>query len=139
MSNVLIAVATMILGFIMATYGAYTGYHSLSRSQAVMRVQSALERQLVYIRASQEDLGRVPAASDLVMNRITGESRFGLVYSYAASGGSGYLCVRSEPEGYIVEALELIAEQRRGAYFGSTCNTSGGASASSVSLTIRID
>lgn len=139
MSNILIAVATMIIGFVLTTYGAYAGYYSLSRSTTVMRVQSSLERQLVYIDAAEQDLGRVPAPDDLVMSRITGESRFGLDYSYTKPGAVGLLCVQSARNDYTAEALEIVAEQRPGALYGSTCNTSSGPSASSVSLTVRID
>lgn len=139
MGNILIAVATMVIGFILTTYGAYAGYHSVSRSKTVSHVQSSFERQLIYIDMARQDLGRMPSASDLVMNRITSANRDGLTFSYQLAGSTGVLCVVNPATDYVIEGLQQVAALRPGAMFGSTCNTNGGPSATSVSVTIRIN
>jgi hypothetical protein len=138
MSNVLIALATLIIGFILVTFGAYHGYHSAQRTHYANIVNRAMERQLVYVDMTKEDLGRVPAVADLVANRFTKENRNGVVFTYGVGSGYGYVCARSERKSFIDEAFQRVRDQWPNARLGGDCDTNTGPSSTHVSVTVRI-
>lgn len=139
MANILIAVATLIIGFILAGYGAYNGYFATKRSEYTMRVSSAFEHILTDVIQLRNDMGEVPPVAYVAASRIQQHNFKGITYSYSTSGGQGYVCALSSRNDFVDAAFQAVAEQRSGALLGSTCNTSGGPSASSVSVTVRIN
>src|SRR3546814_4229875 len=82
MANILIAIVTLAIGFLLVSYGAYSNYYSTQRTFVASVVGRALERQMIYIDMSKSDLGRFPSVSDLDSNRFTKENRDGIVFTY---------------------------------------------------------
>jgi hypothetical protein len=139
MANILIAIVTLAIGFLLVSYGAYSSYHSTQRTFVSSVVGRALERQMIYIDMSKSDLGRFPSASDLDANRFTKENRDGIEFTYGSTGTYGYLCARAERRrSWIDEGFQRAREQWPNALYGGDCNTNSGPGATHVSVTIRI-
>ncbi|AXK44117.1 hypothetical protein [Erythrobacter aureus] len=144
MSNVLIAIATLTVGFILATYGAYTSYYSLKRAEYFDRVSTGFELAVVYVTEMEQDLGRVPVAADLDPARFADLEGHGIVYRYgSAVGWNGkpyvWVCARAPvKQPYIEEAFQKVADQRTGTLFGPNCQNWTGSGAS-VAITYRLN
>lgn len=139
MANILIAIVTLAIGFLLVSYGAYSNYYSTQRTFVASVVGRALERQMIYIDMSKSDLGRFPSVSDLDSNRFTKENRDGIVFTYGTTGSYGFLCARAElRRGWIDEGFQRARDQWPNALYGDDCNTNSGPGATHVSVTIRI-
>ena len=139
MANILIAIVSLAIGFLLVSYGAYSSYHSTQRTFVTSVVARALERQMIYVDMSKSDLGRIPSAGDLDLSRFTKENRDGIIFSYGNSGSFGYVCARSERRrGWIEEGFQRARDQWPNALYGGDCNTNSGPNSTHVSVTIRI-
>src|SRR3546814_10023067 len=105
MANILIAIVTLAIGFLLVSYGAYSNYYSTQRTFVASVVGRALERQMIYIDMSKSDLGRFPSVSDLDSNRFTKENRDGIVFTYGTTGSYG----RSEEHTSELQSLMRIS------------------------------
>lgn len=140
MANVLIAIVTLAIGFLLVSYGAYTNYHSTKRTFVSTVVSRALERQMIYIDMSKDDLGRYPSVSDLDPSRFVNENRDGVVFSYGTTGSYGFLCARApRTKDWVDEGFERAREQWPNALLGGDCDTNTGPNSTHVSITIRIN
>jgi hypothetical protein len=138
MANVIIALATLAIGFILATYGAYNSYHSAKRTEYATRVTASFNRLSGYIGLTMEDLGRRPTAAEVVASRFTDESGNGLTYTYGATGSHFWVCARAARSDWMIEAFEKVQNSRQGVVIGDACDSATGAGASNVSVTMRI-
>jgi hypothetical protein len=139
MANILIAMITLIIGFILVSYGAYSNYYAAKRTFVSTAVSNALERQLIYVDMSKSDLGRFPSVSDMDSNRFSKENRDGVVYSYGTTGSYGYICARApRTQSWVDEGFERARGQWPNALYGGDCDTNTGPSSTHVSVTIRI-
>jgi hypothetical protein len=139
MANILIAIVTLAIGFLLVSYGAYSSYHSTQRTFVASVVGRALERNMIYVDMSKSDLGRYPSAADLDASRFSKENRDGIVFSYGTTGSYGYVCARAErSRAWVDEGFQRARDQWPNALYGGDCNTNSGPNSTHVSVTIRI-
>lgn len=140
MAQVLIAVATLMMTFVLATIGAYTGYYSVKRTEYVTKVNGSMSRLLSYTAMTAEDLQRLPKASDMAVSRFSRESGDNLTYSYGDGVGYFWICASSPYVDYRKEAFERVQALRPAdtVIGDATCDSAGGPSATNMTLTMRV-
>lgn len=143
MGNVLIAIATLTVGFILATYGAYTGYYSLKRAEYYERVSTGFELVLVHAVERREELGRAPKVADLDAGVFARQEGHGIIYRYGEGGvaPNNYLwvCARAPTtQPYIEEAFAKVRDQRAGTRLGGNCLHDSGPDGTTVSVSYLV-
>src|SRR3546814_4693373 len=124
MANILIAIVTLAIGFLLVSYGAYSNYYSTQRTFVASVVGRALERQMIYIDMSKSGLCRFPSVSDLDSNRFTKANRAGIVFTSGTPGSYGLLCALAElRRGWIDDRFQRARHQWPNAFYGDDCNT----------------
>ena len=138
MANIIIALATLIIGFVLVSFGAYSSYYAAQRAQVATVVNRALERQLIYVDMVKSDLNTVPTVTQVDASKFSDEDRSGIQFSYGVNGSYGYVCARSPAHEYAVEAFERVAAQWRNAVYGGACDSGGGPAGGFVSVSVRV-
>lgn len=139
MLNLLISIATIFIGTLVALYGAYGDYRSIKRSQRVEVVDRALSRQLSYVYSVRDDIGRVPDAATLSSAMFSRENVADVQFSYVKTASYGYVCAAAPATEVNVEAFKKVSDAYDGSFYGSSCNSSGGPANGVVAITVRIN
>ncbi|QAY80149.1 hypothetical protein [Sphingosinicella sp. BN140058] len=138
MGNIIVSLLTLMMTLAMMSFGAYSSFYAAQRAKVSTVVGRTLERQLIYLAMTREDLGRVPTAGEVLPARISGEDGGDISYFYGTGAGYGYVCARTERRGWREEAFQRVRDQRPGALYGGDCDTNGAPSGTYVSVTVRI-
>lgn len=126
MANVLIAIATLIIGFTLALYGTYTNVEAGRRTQYATSINSTLEREAKYIQDVAQDLGRMPLSGDYDSVGVFGRdsnSKFDFFYTAQAEGY--FVCARTSDSSQTMrEALQIVSRDRPGSFVSGACGVS---------------
>lgn len=131
MSNVLIAIAVMIIGFVLAGYGVYDNVQASRRTALATTIGSKMSRLGVYNQELKEELGHNPlspgeeASTGYASYDLTALNRenFGTVtFRFHAVSGGYFVCATSTDVGQTMqEAMRLVARDRPPAYVSGEC------------------
>lgn len=142
MSQIIIAIATVIIGVVLATYGVYTSFEASKRTQYTSLVNGVFSRSVIHVDSLAQSLGRYPSDTE-VEDRFFGiNDRDDVIFRYSRSTNlttdSAYLCARSRstPTKAMNDAFDRVVEHWPNALRGADCNTSGGPSATLSSVTL---
>lgn len=145
MANVLLAIATLVVGFVLATYGVFANVEASQRTQIANTVRASLMRQAEFFQDRQSDLGRVldpsPSGSDHAefLPVLEAERTTGQAYSYAVVGTDAFLCVTSVTSTQAREAFERVARDWPGATVSGACGNPSSPAAASVVLSVKVN
>lgn len=143
MANLLMALATLAIMGVLITFGAYQGYYTVKRSEYSDRINGSVSRLNVYVRQLNDDLGRYAGAADVPVEKTAMEALNGptpVAYTVGNTGTYSWVCARaSSAQGWMVEAMQRVKDNYSSAVMGDACDTSTGAGAANVSVTLRIN
>lgn len=147
MANVILAIVTLVVGFVLAGFGVYESVQSSHRSQVAMAIGSALERESQHIQDLWQENGRAPLASTETTAEAPAHYDSGLFQrdgtydvSYSASMvGDYYVCATStDTRSTMQEAMNLVVRDRQGAFVSGQCGVSGTAVADKVVVSLKV-
>lgn len=148
MSNVLIAIAVMIIGFVLASYGVYDNVQASRRTALATTIGSKMSRLGVYSQDLKEDLGHHPlspgeeAASGYApySTEMLARENFGAVtFRFTAVGSGYYVCATSTDTGQtMVEAMRMVARDRPPAFVSGVCSDPSAAIGTNVVTSLKL-
>lgn len=148
MSNVLIALVVMVIGFVLASYGVYDNVQASRRSSLATTISSKMNRLAVYNQDLREDIGHQPLHPNQEVSTgfasynqdMLDREAFGSVTFRFHANASGYhVCATSNDTGQTMqEAMQMIAKNHPPAYVSGSCGESNVAVGSNVVTSLRI-
>lgn len=139
MANIVIAIISLVITFMLASYGVYTNVEASRRTQFAMAVGSTLERNAGYIQDLAQDLGRVPSSADIDTDRFLKDSGQKISYDYLVVDGSAYVCARTNlTDSMTRDAMNMAARDRPGAFVSGFCGFPNQAIVGRVVLSLKV-
>jgi hypothetical protein len=149
MSNVIIAIAVLIIGFYLASYGIYENVEASRRTAVSTTIGAKINRLAIYSQDLREDLGGRPPLSTAeeattgyatYSSEMLARERFGSVtFRYTMSAGGYYVCAESTDTGQtMIEAMQKVARDRPSSFVSGECGNSGTAVGGLVVTSMRI-
>lgn len=149
MSNVIIAIAVLVIGFVLASYGVYENVQASRRTALATTIGSKMSRLAVYNQDLREDLGPRSVLSpgeeastgyasystDILQREAFGPVRF----AFTAVTSGYYVCaVSTDVSTSMREAMQMVARDRPPAFVSGQCGSAGTAIGSEVATSLRI-
>lgn len=139
MGGVIMAIATLVIGFVLAGYGVYTNAQASQRTLIATSVGSSIERQAKSVQDMAYELERRPTGSDVDAALFARDSNLNVTYSYLVSGADGYVCATStDVRETMVEGLNMVAKTRPGTFVSGQCGVISAAVGSRVSFSMKV-
>ena len=148
MANIIVAIVTLVITFILASYGVYQNIESSRRSQNATVIGSTISRLAQYNQELREELGHQPlspgeeSASGYGYYDLDMLSRaaYGTVtYRFHANGSGYYVCASStDVSATMQEAMKMVARDRPGAFASGECGITGTAVSNLSVVSLRI-
>lgn len=132
MSNVLIAIAVMVIGFVLASYGVYDNVQASRRTSLATTIGSKMSRLGVYSQDLKEDLGHNPLSpgeeatsgyASYSTDMLSRENFGSVTFRFTAVASGYYVCATSADTGStMVEAMRMVARDRPPAFVSGVCS-----------------
>ncbi len=148
MSNILIALVTLVIAFVLAGYGVYATVESSRRSNTAMVVGSALERQAGHMQDLAGELGRMPRSPAAESSTgyasynpevFTSENTAKLNFLTDQNGSSTWVCAETNDlSDYMREAFQMVVRDRPGSVISGRCGYAGTAITTKQVVSLRV-
>lgn len=149
MANVIIAIAVLIIGFYLASYGIYENVEASRRTALSTTIGAKINRLATYSQDLREDLGgRAPLSASeeggsglaYYSSEMLSRERFGAVsFRYNANAGGYWVCAESTDTGQTtIEAMQKVARDRPPSFVSGECGVSGTAVGGLAVMSMRI-
>ena len=148
MSNVIIAIVVMIIGFVLAGYGVYDNVQASKRTSLAMTIGAKISRLAVDAQELREDVGHAPLGPS--EEASTGFATYSLETLQRESFGAVSFRYHALPAGYFVcatstdvsltmqEAMRMVAKDRPPAFVSGACGVTSTAIGAEVVTSWRI-
>lgn len=148
MANVIVAIVTLVITFVLAGYGVYQNVESSRRSQNATVIGSTMTRLAQYSQELRDELGHQPLAPGQEASTGYGyydtdmlaRAAYGAVtFRFHANQNGYHVCASSTDVGdNMVESLRMVARDRPGAYVSGECGVGGTAISNLAVVSLRI-
>jgi len=134
-ANVIVAIVTLVITFILASYGVYQNIESSRRSQNATVIGSTISRLAQYNQDLREELGHQPLSSGeesasgygYYDSEMLSRAAYGTVtYRFHANASGYYVCASSpDVSTTMQESMQMVARDRPGAFVSGECGVTG--------------
>lgn len=148
MANVIVAIVTLVITFILASYGVYQNIESSRRSQNATVIGSTINRLAQYNQELREELGHQPLAPSQEAGTGYGyydtdmlaRAAYGTVTYRFHANLNGYFVCASSPDTSTTmqESMQMVARDRPGSFASGECGVSGTAVSNLSVVSMRI-
>lgn len=135
MANIIVAVVTLVITFILASYGVYQNIESSRRSQNATVIGSTINRLAQYNQELREELGHQPLSPGQESGTgygyyetdVLDRAAYGSVtYRFHANGAGYFVCASStDVSATMQESMQMVARDRPGAFASGECGITG--------------
>lgn len=154
MGGVLVAIATLVITFVLAGYGVYHNVESSQRTQIAMSVGQSADRLANYNQERVAELGGRTLYGDEEAANGTGyanynegtkvllqeqKNDYGITYRFHSNVTGYYVCASTaRTDAKVQEAFQMVARDRPGGFVSGACGESGVAVGGLVVFSIRV-
>jgi hypothetical protein len=134
-ANIIVAIVTLVITFILASYGVYQNIESSRRSQNATVIGSTISRLAQYNQELREELGHQPLSVSeesgtgygYYDQAVLDRAAYGTVtYRFNANGTGYYVCASSgDVSTTMQESMQMVARDRPGAFVSGECGVTG--------------
>lgn len=135
MANIIVAIVTLVITFILASYGVYQNIESSRRSQNATVIGSTINSLAQYNQELREEIGHQPLGSGEEASSgyayydpdMLSRAAYGTVtYRFTANPSGYYVCASSpDVSSTMQESMQMVARDRPGAFASGECGVSG--------------
>lgn len=135
MSNVLIAIAVLVIGFVLASYGVYENVQASRRTAMATTIGSKMNRLAIVNQEQREDVGHILLAPSqeagtgfayYSLDTLSRENFGPVTFRYHFNGTDYFVCATSTDTGpTMLEALRMVARDRPPTYVSGECGNAG--------------
>lgn len=149
MSNVIIAIAVLVIGFVLASYGVYENVQASRRTAMATTIGSKMSRLAVYNQDLREDVGprsilspgeeAATGYASYSQEMLQRESFGAVTFRFHAIAGGYYVCATSSDVSTSMrEAMQMVARDRPPAFFSGECGVAATAIGTNVVTSLRL-
>lgn len=152
MAGVIVAIATLVITFVLAGYGVYHNVEASQRTQIAMSVGQSIDRLSTWVQERSSELGdrRILGGEEATTGyanynegtpvlRMEDRNDYGFTYRYHANGAGYFVCATTaRTDVKVQEALQMVARDRPSGFVSGACGESGTAISGSVVFSIRV-
>lgn len=148
MSNVLIAIAVMIIGFVLASYGVYENVQASRRTALATTIGSKMSRLAVENQEQREEVGHMllapsqEAASGFAYyssDTLAREAFGPVTFRFHWNGSAYYVCATSSDVGQTMrDAMQMVARDRPPAFVSGECGVPATAIGTNVVTSLKL-
>ncbi len=148
MANVIVAIVTLVMTFILASYGVYQNIEASRRSQNATVIGSTINRLAQYNLELREETGHSMLSAgeeastgySFYDGEVLRRASYGSVtYRFHANGNGYFVCATStDVSDTMQESMRMVARDRPGAYASGECGVSTTAVSNVSVVSMRI-
>lgn len=152
MGGILVAIATLVITFVLAGYGVYHNVEASQRTQVAMSVGQSVDRLSTWVQERSAELGGRILYGDeeastgyanynegVPVLRVEDKNDYGISYRYHSNANGYFVCATSvRTDAKIQEALQMVARDRPGGFVSGACGEPGTGISGSVVFSMRV-